>query len=238
MNADKLLTLAKLWYGYGTWSAPYWFIGPEPGMAKGEGDNLSERCEAWVRLGSSELLDCHAHHSAFGHTKWHARSIVMKAPIDGQALRPPTQSTWRRLITLLQAYKGGRTDNEAVGAYQAAEWGTSNGETLVAELSAIAANSLAVERDREAFRDERCAHIRNRMLEHKPRFVVMYGFGAKQSYEKIAGTHFDAEGYAWAGETLCSLVAHPTAIPGKPPDWWVAKGRELRMMINDRCERN
>ena len=222
---------AESWYGYGNWNGPYWFIGPEPGMAKDEGENLRERCEAWAKLGSPELLDNLEHHRAFGLTKWHDRTSAMRTRCDGFTMRPPTQSTWRRLITLLLAFKGERSDNDAVGHYQAAEWGSITGETVVAELSALAANSLGVERDRVAYRHERCAHFRARMLEHKPRFIVMYGLGAKQSYAQIAGTAFDENGYAWAADTLCALVAHPTAIPGNPAEWWAAKGTELRKVI-------
>lgn len=206
-------------------------------MAKSEGDNLLERCEAWAKLGSPELLDCRSHHVALRHTKWHVRSRRMAVPVNGHSMRPPTQSTWRRLITLLLAFKGERTDNDAIGEYQAADWGSARGETVVAELSALAANSLAVERDRDAFRRERCAHIRERLLEHRPTFALMYGLGAERWYEVIAGCSFDAEGYAWAGDTLCVLVEHPTAIPGKPQEWWVARGWEIRTMVNARSSR-
>lgn len=224
---------AESWYGYGNWSASYWFIGPEPGMAKDEGENLRERCEAWVKLGCPELLDNRDHHRAFGLNKWHARTSRMVIPVDGHSMRPPTQSTWRRLITVLLAFKGERSDNDAIGHYQAAEWGSANGETVVAELSALAANSLAVGRDRDAFRHERCVHIRERMLENKPKFVLMYGLGASPWFVQIAGSSFHS-GFAWSGDTLCALVEHPTARPGKSAEWWIAKGQEMREMIEGR----
>ena len=179
----RIAAAAESWYGYGRWDAPFWFIGPEPGMKSDEGDNLIARCEAWQKLGSPELLDCVEHHRGFGHTKYHTPSSRMKVPVGNHSMRPPTQTTWRRLIMLLLAFKGARTDNDAIGHYQCEAWGSAKGETCVAELSALAANSLSVERDRTAFRQERCAHLRQPMLESTPRFVVMYGLGARNSYE-------------------------------------------------------
>ncbi len=58
-------SMGVTWYGYGRWEAPYWFIGPEPGHAKDETDNLDERCNAWSRLGGTELIDCLDHHREF-----------------------------------------------------------------------------------------------------------------------------------------------------------------------------
>ena len=71
MNA--VMRAAENWYGYGAWDAPYWFVGPEPGMAKSEGDNLLARSSAWDRLWKGhpqELVDCLAHHQQFRHLKF------------------------------------------------------------------------------------------------------------------------------------------------------------------------
>lgn len=203
-------------------------------MKSDEGDNLLARCQAWQMLGSPELLDCADHHRVFCHTKYHTRSSRMKTPVAGYSMRPPTQTTWRRLIMLLLAFKGERTDNDAVGHYQCEAWGSAKGETCLAELSALAANSLSVERDRTAFRNERCAHLRKRLLENAPRFVVVYGLGARQWYEQIVGTPFDSSGSGWTGTTLCVLVEHPVAVPGKPAAWWIEKGVEIRARLQSR----
>lgn len=58
---------AERWYGYGTWDARYWFVGPEPGMAKSEGDSLIPRCTTWAQLCNGhlpELVDPIEHHKA------------------------------------------------------------------------------------------------------------------------------------------------------------------------------
>jgi hypothetical protein len=123
-SVNPELTAAEHWYGYGAWDAPYWFIGPEPGMANAEGDNLIARCNAWARLCKGhplELIDCIDHHKAFHHMKFFERTIRMKHPCLDEVMRPPTQATWRRLITLLLAYLGERTDTDMVGQYQCTE---------------------------------------------------------------------------------------------------------------------
>lgn len=240
MSADSIVDAAKCWYGYGRWDAPFWFIGPEPGMKRKEGDNLLARCEAWRDLGSTELLDCVDHHRAFRHTIYHDRTMRMKKPVRDETMRPPTQDTWRQLIRLLLAVKGERTDNDAVGDFQCTEWGTVTGKTCVVELSALAANSFLVERDRTIFRRERCEHLRIRLLENTPRFVLMYGVGARDAHEQIVDGSFDMKGdvgYAWCGQSLCVLTPSPTShlrykpTPWAKPAWWIARGVEMQEMI-------
>jgi hypothetical protein len=89
------ISAAAHWYGYGAWDAPYWFVGPEPGMARSEGDNLVVRCNAWARLCGGrprELLDCIDHHRAFRHMKFFRRTIRMRRLILDEVMRPPTQA--------------------------------------------------------------------------------------------------------------------------------------------------
>lgn len=239
--------VAESWYGYGRWNAPYWFIGPEPGMHKDEGDNLLARCNAWARLGTGELLDAREHHEAFGLTKYFDRTLPMRQPINGRDMRPPTQNTWKQLICLLLAYEGKRSDIDAVGDYQAEEWGSANGETCVAELSALAAQSLSTARgDRRTFRTARAEHLRKRAVENAPRFVVMYGGGqelapywdiiacGKPEIDYFATQNvadWDA-GFAREGNTLFVRAKHPVNPGGKAPPqaYWKGLGQELRRL--------
>jgi hypothetical protein len=134
------------WFGYGSWSAPYWFVGMEPG---GEGDGASH--ESWERLGAGVLIDCKAHHLDCGFTRWHVGE------------RPPTQPTWRRLIQLLLAYKGEETDLDAVARYQRDRLRASGDETAIIELSAHHGVNMNVHVERTAHRDERISPIRRRL---------------------------------------------------------------------------
>jgi hypothetical protein len=48
-NRSELDHMAEDFFGYGKWQAPFWFIGPEAGMAK-SGDSLELRYESWKTL--------------------------------------------------------------------------------------------------------------------------------------------------------------------------------------------
>ena len=242
-DARLVDSTAEIWYGYGRWDAPYWFIGPEPGMAASEGENLLERCRAWQALGSTELLDCFEHHKTFGHLKWHTRKIAMKLPINGNASRPPTQTTWRQLIRTLLAFKGERTDNDAIGDYQCTAWGSTAGETCAAELSALAAQNLLVTRDRMRFRMDRTKHLLTMVTKHAPRFVVMYGGDNAQrpswdyiasgtdgtspyTTELIAGRQVS---FASSRPTTFVRTLHPVAY-GLSDDYWLGISERLRSL--------
>lgn len=220
---DAKTLAAESWFGYGRWDAPYWFIGMEPG-----GDDTHASYEAWLALGGTELIDCREHHlwkrNTLGvedrkWTRWH----------DGD--RPATQPTWRRLIQLLLAYKGEPTDMHAVSQYQRMPWGSLSGETAVIEVAAGHSPRMS---GLVPFRKQRISTIKRWMREESPTFAVMYGTSYREIYEKIAGA-FDADGFAWFGETLCVLVQHPTAVPGHPPQWWIDKGKQVRAVINARA---
>ena len=167
-------------YGYGRRDAPYWFIGPEQGQRRVENGDLGPRLSAWVKLGSRELCDCAEFHREIDEHVWHR---------DGKL-----QSTWKRLIRLLMAFLEQPVDNDTLREYQRKRWGMADGETCVIELSGLAANNLTIPRDRQSFRAERIATIRERISLNRPRLVVMYGAGQRDSWQIIAGV-FPACGF-------------------------------------------
>lgn len=175
--------MAETFYGFGRWDAPFWFLGPEQGMAKA-GDGLETRCECWDKMGRGELVDCIAYHRCLGYTRFH---------------EPPyrLQPTWQKLIKLLLTFEGEIPHQHKVRDYQATGWGTSgnNGETCVIDLSALAAPNLKTLRDRESFREHRIAVLRNKIETHKPTFVVMYGLTTKAQFEKVADGRFGSDGF-------------------------------------------
>jgi hypothetical protein len=212
--------MSDRWFGYGRWDAPYWFIGPEPGMAKSEGDNLSQRCAAWLKLGGGELVDCMAHHEKLGVLRWH------------RADNTPTQDTWRQLIRLLLAYKDQPSDNRAIAEYQRTSWGAITGETCVVELSSLAARSLLTPRDRKKHREQRINTLRARMQKSAPKFAVLYGLRDRKSFEKLVGGPFDVDGFRQLSDTLLALTYHPVGgRPAKPDSYWIELGRKLRQRV-------
>jgi hypothetical protein len=200
--------MAGDWYGYGRWDAPYWFIGPEPGQEDKGRDDLEKRRAAWEKLGGGEILDCREHHLALGILEWHCA-------------RARIQPTWGKLIRLLLASKGLSPTKEEIRAYQRTRWGMSNGETCVVELSALAANNLGVEREREQFLNKRVEFLGQKIRKKEPKFVVMYGNSRKQapSREKLAGGPFESDGIRIEGATVLMHVPHPVAFGSKNAEW-------------------
>ena len=198
---------AETWFGYGRWSAPYWFVGMEPGGAED-----ARVYSSWHELGAPELLDLWEHSKACDDTHL----------VSGD---PPLQPTWKQLIRLVLGYQGKPADQDNVRAYQRDRLGRRDGETLLAELSSVNATSLSVQiPQREAYRAARVVTIRRRMLENEPEFIVFYGLRYADAYAEVAGGPFNSDRYRWNGPTLCALVRHPTAIPTSPASSWTEKG--------------
>ena len=216
--------MARGWYGYGRWDAPYWFVGPEPGMGSDENNDLGPRCAAWMKLGACELVDCKDHHLGFGLDKWHRQHPT-----------PPTQPTWRQLIRLLLAYRNeGPPDIEDIRAYQQRCWGMKDGETCVIELCSLAANNLGVDKnvdfDPDSFRAQRIDVIRKRIHNCSPKFVVMYGVKSKPYWEAIAGVEFAGHPEICLinnGRTQGIFTIHPVGF-GTRKTYWVNLAERLR----------
>ena len=213
LSQRELAQMAEHFYGYGRWDAPYWFIGLEPGGTQ-DGDTLEKRYQSWKKLGLEPVVDCAKHHLGFGFTKWHQH-------------HPPTEATWRQLIRLLLSHKGEPCDLEAIRAYQRDKWGTSNGETCVIELSGLATSNMKTPQDRKSFVSQRIQRIQVEAVAHSPKFIVMYGVGRRDAWERITGARFDSNGLCHVGKTVVALAIHPTAH-GSTNDYWVNLGRLLR----------
>ena len=205
---------ARQWFGYGRWGAPYWFVGMEPG---GTDDHTSY--DVWRALGGAELIDCRKHHLCSGYTRWHGSD------------RPPTQSTWRRLIQALLAFKGEPTDMDTVSRYQRNRFGSEDGETAVIELSALHAPNLQADVERTVHREARIGDLRQRIETHQPRFAIFYGTTYRSEYARVAGA-FGADGTTQLKNTLCVLTPHPTAPGGPAPAYWIALGRTIRLRLD------
>lgn len=213
---DGIREMALRCYGHGRWSAPYWFVGPEQGQAPEENDDLVPRVKAWLELGGGELTDCREFHALIGEKRWHRE-------------QPRLQATWRPLLLLLMTFLGKDTDRDTLRKYQRDEWGTLDGETCVIELSGLAARNFTVPRDRESFRQERVAVIREKMLQHSPALVVMYGTSEAEHWTKIAGREFPKENIVRIGSTIFACTPHPTSY-GMTNEYWTSLGVTLRRL--------
>lgn len=176
--------MARVFFGYGRWEAPYWFIGPEQGMGKHENHDversLRARAKAWRDLGSKELTDCREYHGRIGELRWHYKQPVA------------LQRTWNPLMLLMFSFLERPTDDIRRRRYQASSWGACQpwtrepGETCVIELSGLAAPSLQENLDDGTFLQERIQVVSERLRGSPPRLVVMYGRMQIDSWNTIA----------------------------------------------------
>lgn len=217
---NNLEMMARHFFGYGHWDAPYWFIGPEEGKGPKEAADNTCRVQAWLDLGKPELCDCCEFHKNIQEQHWHR-----------EFPKPRLQPTWRPLILLLKTFLQQDSGNSALRVYQRSQWGNKNrGETCIIELSGLAARNLKEPGERERYREERIETIRDRMnnLHPAPVFVVMYGLNARDYFEKIAGRPLVSDEVVKIGSTLFALTPHPNTH-GRTNEDWIKIGKNLRI---------
>jgi hypothetical protein len=152
--------------------------------------------------------------------------------IRGNSVRPrkkPVPEKSLKLILLLKTFLSQPSDNDSLRAYQRDCWGrVISGETCVIELSGLAGSNLREHKDKEKFRQERIGVIREKMLCHHPKFVVMYGFGDEAHFAQIAGCPLVRDGIVKLGCTMIAFAKHPVAPGGGKRAAWVELGNKLR----------
>ncbi len=207
--------MAERCFGFGSWEAQYWFIGPEQGKGPNEPESNARRVEAWIQLGRQELNDCFEFHQLIGENRWHGD-------------KPLLERTWRPLILLLMTFLNRPADNDSLRRYQKDMWGRTHGETCVIDLSGIAAKSSRVAVDRERFKEKRVKLIIDKMRTHRPKLVVLYGAGERQSWARIAGSDLsDVDTFVKSDHGLIAFAPHPISR-GRLNEDWIKLGRRLR----------
>ena len=111
-------------FGYGSFSAPYWFVGMEEGGGNTPED-IALRLRAWEARGKRALEDVVDYHLAIGVSKHFDELGVL-------------QPTWNKLIRIQLAAMGESPTTERVRAFQRTEWGKSNGHTVPDGADAVA----------------------------------------------------------------------------------------------------
>src|SRR5712691_3232048 len=118
---DELLgAYAERFFGYGSYSGKYWFVGLE----EGGGDLFSEvqsRLQTWHQHGRCELEDLYGFHHDVGIRQW---------------FRPQAkiQPTWSKYIRIMLNADGEEATTEHVRGYQADSLGRIDGESCLLEL--------------------------------------------------------------------------------------------------------
>ncbi|MGD0479638.1 MAG: hypothetical protein ABSA42_05670 [Terracidiphilus sp.] len=213
MNAETE-NMARNFFGFGRWDAPYWFIGPEQG-----GDDNSARAAAFSELQKKKsipdgLCDCLEFHKAIQEERWH-----FKEP-------PDLQWTWKRLMLSLMTYLGTDSNDVSLINYQRACWGRTCGDTCVIELSGLSFKSshesgefyseaeIDLKAKLRGFKQERINLIREKVMgnDKKPELVVLYGYSQERYWKQIAKCDLPPRDAAKrAGNTVFVYASHPAA---------------------------
>ncbi len=213
---DKLLQhFMATFYGSGNFRGDYWFIG----MEEGGGNDLSQvtkRLNAWAELGGTELVDIHEFHLKIDYPQYFRDPVKL-------------QRTWMQQARIVLASKGLPYSSADVRTYQRDIIGRKNSETCLLELLPLPSPSLNVWnyslwsdllflKNRKIYRDYcvpwRIEHIRSRIKDHKPKFVVFMGQGYSDYWKNIAGLNFTDEGGYWKAKTegtTCVITKYPAA---------------------------
>lgn len=210
-HLTALQVMDRNFFGYGHWSAPYWFIGPEQGKGRGEADSSEERLRAWEALQRPDICDCASFHRCLGDTRWHLPEAPGKLP--------PLQPTWRSLMFFLLEYLGESSAIPNRKSYQANRWGAERGDTCVIELSGIASRRLRSEADRHEFLEDRIERIRYQIASHKPKLVLMYGLADRPAWKTIAGQEIESDSAIIINSTLFLMSPHPLEFGRMNTSW-------------------
>jgi hypothetical protein len=119
MNEELLLSYIKSFYGYGSWQAPVWFVGPE----EGGGGGRAEIMQGHFETAQNQLIERLAQWHDRG--RLHLENVRQFIPdVNGQWFGPKAkrQKTWNRLIRVLRGIR--RIDPNEPLAYQRTKWGT------------------------------------------------------------------------------------------------------------------
>lgn len=217
LNSELLQHFMTTFYGSGNYDGDYWFVGMEEGGGKDLGE-VTERFNAWNDLGATELVDIYDFHLKIGFLKFFTGKAVI-------------QPTWEQQARIVLASKGRPSGREDVRTYQRDFIGRKSGETCLLELFPLPSpgvnhwnyglwSELSFLKDRDIYRDYcapwRIEHIRLRIQEYKPKFVVFMGMDYKKYWYSIAGLNlsFDDKGGFKAGSsegTTYVMTWHPTA---------------------------
>lgn len=205
-----LREMAEKWFGYGSWEAPYWFLGPEPG-----GDDVHGPALAWAELrkGSGELLDCKAHRIRMYSLPHSSISIAADVALF-DSLAPSILGRGHR-EGLATCVSGGRL-------------GSRGRRNLRNEPSSCAAKSLRHDQPLRLHAVEsRIATLRLRIAEYRPTFILMYSTGPiyRKAWEKIAPFH--GADICRVEDTVAMITPSPAAYRYTDADW-IGVARKLK----------
>lgn len=213
LDPDRLRAFIRTFFGYGSWSAPLWFVGMEEGGGR-DLVEIAQRLDLWS---GGELEDLRRFSNALEGKRW----------FDDQ---PPIQSTWAGLAAVALCAEGRSAGRESIRRYQRDELATVAGRTALIELlplpspstshwiyEACGLSELSTRAIyRHQFADLRAEEIQKRIDLHGPRVVMFYGLAYRKYWESIAGSTFTSDQTTFVefcrrGSSLLVLAPHPVA---------------------------
>jgi hypothetical protein len=221
LNDQLLSAYIDTFYGYGTYAAPYWFVG----MEEGGGGSLSAadgRITQWLNRGQNELEPLRDDDS-ISTSPWFRPN-------------PKAQPTWKHLIRMALVAQGLSPSLEEIKAYQRDRLGRAHGETCLLELLPLPSpstrdwyyspyTSLPQLQSREIYMNHyapsRAEHLREQVSTHIPKPVVFYSVNHwyRRWWELIAGVPFKPETTSGGdillgvtSATTFAIVKHPVSM--------------------------
>lgn len=211
IERERLRAFMRGFFGYGTYSAPFWLIGIEEGGGA-SCDEIERRLAAWYAHARPEVDDLVAFHE------------TAKIAIDTTS----PQSTWGPLIQLVLTAKSEPATRAAILEYQRTFLGRDGSETCLLELLPLPKRNasdwrydvwtdLPELRNRAQYERDSIPHRVNFIVRalsaHHPRVAVFYGrrkFWRQRL--KLSGS-FENPMYdsARIGPTTVILTDHPGA---------------------------
>jgi hypothetical protein len=238
---DLIQASCERFFGYGSLTAPVWFIGKEEGGG-GSFDEIQKRLTVWNRRGRRLLEDIRAYHEEVG---------MGLERLFGRS--PGRQPTWAGITRMRLAFddpEGQIADTRPVRAYRNDRLAGLTGENCLIELLPLPSpnkkapwlyskySQLPFLASREArftkFASIRAARIRWMLERHRPRAIVFYS--TENDYPAhwytIAGTPafrseyfegFSAK-FTRSENTAFAITPHPTRVG--VTSRFLAEGRE------------
>ncbi|MDT0685573.1 hypothetical protein [Autumnicola psychrophila] len=226
-------------YGYGIWSANYWFVGIEENGGYTIEDTIT-RINSWNGY-RTDLIDCKEHHSNIGHHQFFTKG--------------KHQPTWWGLMKLRKAIEGKDITTASLRDMQRNNWGQKNSENLILDLFPLPSPSvkdwkydkwskltyLTTRSDYfKELAERRINYLQEKIQLNEPKVVFFYGSSMMKYWNKVVPNSFQKEGKTTkvgryylrvleSDRTVFVQIPHPSAIWGN--EWYENAGKVIQRSL-------
>jgi len=185
IDEDLFEIFSNSFFGFGTYRAPLWFIGPYADLLGAEPTEIARRLEFWHRRGQPALVDLGRFQRMMGVPSW-----------SGE--QPRLHRIWGRLARICLASEGRRID-EQVRAFQAGELGSTAGRSAILHVLPVecrpserwpyeALETAHLKQPNlysERFADRRLLQLSHLIKRYQPPAVVFYDLTHRAWWERV-----------------------------------------------------